>query len=56
MYGNQIQKDVEVNENENAELGTLSVLLHAITNGEFAKKIILTGNSSELWKIRSLWI
>jgi hypothetical protein len=50
MYGNQIQKDVEVN--ENAELGTLSVLLHAITNGEFAKKIILTGNSSKLRKIQ----
>lgn len=49
MEGNHIQQNGDVN--ENAKRGTLSVLLHAIKDGHFAKKIFFAGTSSKLRNI-----
>ena len=44
--GNHIQQNGDVN--ENAKRGTLSVLLHGIKDGQFAKKVLFAGTSSKL--------
>lgn len=49
MEGNHIQQNGDVN--ENAKRGTLSVLLHAIKDGQFAKKVLFAGTSSKLRNI-----
>ena len=49
MEGNHIQQNGDVN--ENAKRGTLSVLLHAIKDGQFAKKVVFAGTSSKLRNI-----
>ena len=49
MDGNHIQQNGDVN--ENAKRGTLSVLLYAIKDGGFAKKVLFAGTSSKLRNI-----
>jgi hypothetical protein len=44
--GNNIQQNGDVN--ENAKRGTLSILLHGIKDGQFAKKVLFAGTSSKL--------
>ncbi|KAJ1512194.1 hypothetical protein HMI56_004383 [Coelomomyces lativittatus] len=49
MEGEIIQQNGYVN--ENAKRGTLSVLLNAIKDGQFAKKVLFAGTSSKLRNI-----
>jgi hypothetical protein len=49
--GNNIQQNTDVN--ENSKRGTLSVLLYAINNGQFANKVIMAGTSSKLRNVEN---
>ena len=49
MEGNHVQQNGDVN--EDAKRGTLSVLLFAIKDGQFAKKALFAGTSSKLRNI-----
>jgi hypothetical protein len=49
MDGNHIQQNGDVN--ENSKRGTLSVLLYAIKDGQFAEKVLFAGTSSKLRNI-----
>ena len=49
MKGNHTQYNNDVN--ENAKRGTLSILLYAIKDGQFASKVLFAGTSSKLRNI-----